>query len=284
LKLLNIKNSNGRAGCGIPKESINLIPIQKKECLKFLINMKKKIIGIILAAGSGNRLQKYNKPKGTINIKNNLSILDNIINIFRKKSIFKFKIITGFKSNLLIYPKAEKIYNKKWKSSNMISSLICAEKTLQKNSCVVSYSEIYYEHSAISKLINCNDDIAICYYSKWKNLWIRRFRNPLIDAETFKIDKKFYLTEIGNKPKTIKEIKGQYMGIIFFKPSGWKKIKRLISQYKFLANLSVTELFSFAIKKKIKIKAIKYDDLFFEIDTKKDLDVMRHDLKNIKIS
>ena len=36
--------------------------------------------GIILAAGSGNRLQKYIKPKGTINIKKNLTIIDNIIN------------------------------------------------------------------------------------------------------------------------------------------------------------------------------------------------------------
>ena len=41
LKLLNIKNSNGRAGCGIPKESINLIPIQKKECLKLKRSMCK---------------------------------------------------------------------------------------------------------------------------------------------------------------------------------------------------------------------------------------------------
>ncbi len=245
---------------------------------------KKEIAGIILAAGSGNRLQKYNKPKGTIIIKRNLSIIDNIINNFKKNNILKLKIITGYKSNLLKYLKNKKIHNEKWKSSNMITSLICAENTLQKSSCVVSYSDIYYEQSAISKLITCKDDIAVCYYSKWEKLWRRRFRNPLIDAETFKINKKFFLTEIGNKTKKIKEIKGQYMGIIFFKPSGWKKIKLLISQYKFLVNLSVTELFSFAIKKGIKIKAIKYDDLFYEIDTKKDLDVMRKDLKNIKIS
>ena len=240
--------------------------------------------GIILAAGSGNRLQKYNKPKRTINIKKNLTIIDNIINNLKKNNILNIKIITGYKSKLLKYLKIKKTHNNKWKSSNMIRSLICAENTLQKNSCIVSYSDIYYKQSAISKLINCKDDIAVCYYSKWKNLWRRRFKNPLIDAETFKINKKFYLTEIGNKPKKIKEIKGQYMGIIFFKPSGWKKIKRLISKNKFLANLSVTELFSFAIKKGIKIKAIKYDDLFYEIDTKKDLDLMRKDLKNIKIS
>jgi len=246
--------------------------------------MKKKIFGVILAAGAGNRLKKYYKPKGTLKIKNNLSILDNIINNFKCNKISKFQIITGYKSNLLKYPKINKNYNKKWNSSNMITSLVCAENILKKYPTIVSYSDIYYEQSAVSKLIKCSGDIAICYYSKWKSLWKKRFEDPLVDAETFRINKNSYLTEIGGMPRTIKEIEGQYMGVIFFKPSGWKKIRHLISKHRFLIELSVTELLSFAIKNNIKIKAIKYDNLFYEIDTNTDLKVMRKKLKNVKIS
>ena len=111
-------------------------------------------------------------------------------------------------------------------------------------------------------------------------MWKERFGNPLVDAETFKINKNSYLTEIGRKPRTIKEIEGQYMGVIFFKPSGWKKIRGLISKHRFLIDLSITELLSFAIRNNIKIKAIKYDNLFYEIDTNTDLKVMRKKLKN----
>ena len=245
---------------------------------------KKKFFGIILAAGAGNRLKKYNKPKGTLKIKKNINFLDNIINNFKCNNISRFQIITGYKSNLLKYPKINKNYNEKWKSSNMISSLVCAENILKKYPTIVSYSDIYYEQSAVSKLINCGTDIAICYYSKWKGLWKERFGNPLVDAETFKINKNSYLTEIGRKPRTIKEIEGQYMGVIFFKPSGWKKIRGLISKHRFLIDLSITELLSFAIRNNIKIKAIKYDNLFYEIDTNTDLKVMRKKLKNVEIS
>ena len=88
----------------------------------------------------------------------------------------------------------------------MISSLVCAENILKKYPTIVSYSDIYYEQSAVSKLINCGTDIAICYYSKWKGLWKERFGNPLVDAETFKINKNSYLTNVVNDKVVEKEL------------------------------------------------------------------------------
>ena len=39
-----------------------------------------------------------------------------------------------------------------------------------------------------------------------------RFKNPLDDAETFKINKKKNIIEIGKKTKSYSNIQGQYMG------------------------------------------------------------------------
>ena len=37
--------------------------------------------------------------------------------------------------------------------------------------------------------------------------------NPLDDAESLKIDKNNYITDIGKKVKNLKDIKGQYIGL-----------------------------------------------------------------------
>ena len=44
-------------------------------------------------------------------------------------------------------------------------------------------------------------------------------------------DNKKNLQEIGLKTKNYKNIQGQFMGIIKFKPSGWKKFDKNLSKY-----------------------------------------------------
>jgi len=43
--------------------------------------------------------------------------------------------------------------------------------------------------------------------------------------------------------------------------------------------MSITDVLNVAVKNKIKIKALKYNNLFFEIDTNKDLIVARDKFK-----
>ena len=37
------------------------------------------------------------------------------------------------------------------------------------------------------------------------------------------------LADIGNKPKTVEEVQGQYMGLLKFTPTGWGKIEYIRS-------------------------------------------------------
>ena len=108
-------------------------------------------------------------------------------------------------------------YNSRWSETNMVTSLFCAHKWLEKYECIVSYSDIFYKKTAIELLINSKSDLAITYDPNWKELWMKRFVNPLTDAETFKINKNF-LSEIGGVPKNMREIEGQYMGLLKFSP------------------------------------------------------------------
>jgi len=51
-------------------------------------------------------------------------------------------------------------------------------------------------------------------YSNWKRYWDLRFKDPLSDAETLIFDDKGYITELGKKPVSYDQIKGQYTGLI----------------------------------------------------------------------
>ena len=71
----------------------------------------------------------------------------------------------------------------------MVYSLMCAKKWLKNKSFLVSYSDIYYDANTLKLLFKSKDDISITYDPNWLRLWKKRFKKPLSDAETFKIDK-----------------------------------------------------------------------------------------------
>jgi choline kinase len=240
--------------------------------------------GIILAAGQGTRMLNFKEPKSTLELKKNFTIMSNILSNFRKNYINEIFIITGFKSQVFKKYKAKKIINKNWKKTNMFKSLLCADKILNKFPCVVSYADIVYDYSAIKLLTKTKSEIAICYYSKWLTLWKKRFNNPLSDAEVFKLIGKNNLKEIGTKPKTLKEIEGQYMGLLYFTPKGWKKIKKILKKIniKKIDKVSMTEILNIVIKNGAKIRAVKYKNYFAEMDSPKDYKILKKDLKKVK--
>ena len=61
-------------------------------------------------------------------------------------------------------------------------------------------------------------DAIIAYDEEWQKLWEQRFRDPLEDAESFKIADDRRITDIGRKTRCLKEIEGQYMGLMRFTP------------------------------------------------------------------
>ena len=71
--------------------------------------------------------------------------------------------------------------------------------------------------------------ITISYDRNWKNLWKKRFSDPLVDAETFKIDRNKKILEIGKKTNKYIDIQGQYMGLIKFNPKGWGVFKKFLT-------------------------------------------------------
>lgn len=186
---------------------------------------------IILAAGRGSRMKNLTdeRPKCLVEL-NGKPLLEWQLDALRQAGIDEIAVVTGYKRELLGNWGLVEFYNPRWAETNMVSSLACAAEWLKTKPCLVSYSDIFYDASAVSTLMNCTANLAVTYDPNWQELWERRFENPLIDAETFRLNSNGSLAEIGNKPKTIEEVEGQYMGLLRFTPAGWDEVTRIRSE------------------------------------------------------
>ena len=222
---------------------------------------------IILAAGRGSRMGNLTNeaPKCLLEVYEK-PLIEHQIEALTKAGIKEISLVTGYKNELLHPYGTHHFHNAKWAETNMVYSLLCAKEWLEASDCIVSYADIYYESKIVRDLMNCRDDIAIAYDPNWLELWSRRFENPLDDAETFRIDSNDYLIEIGQKPKTVKEIQGQYMGLLKFSSSFFSKIQKS----KFTRQISMTNFLSTIIKNGARIKCIKNNAIWNEFDSASD--------------
>ncbi|MEE2745412.1 MAG: phosphocholine cytidylyltransferase family protein [Pseudomonadota bacterium] len=183
---------------------------------------------IILAAGRGSRMGNLtdDRPKCLLSI-GGQTLLERQISALSEAGIKEVSIVTGYKRELVLKPEIKEFHNFKWSTTNMVSSLYCADEWLSTGPCIVTYSDIFYESSAVKLLCESKEDLALTYDPCWVELWEKRFGDPLVDAETFRFNYKQILTEIGNQPEKIDEVHGQYMGLLRFTPEGWRELLRV---------------------------------------------------------
>ena len=163
--------------------------------------------------------------------------------------------------------------NKRWADTNMVMSLYCAREFLIAEECIISYADIVYNKQIVKDLIDDDSSISIAYDLLWESLWKIRFSNPLDDAETFQVDENGIITEIGNKPKSIDEIRGQYMGLLKIKPAGWKVVEGLLSSLnqKECDSLDMTRMLQLLIKNKVELHSVPTSGKWCEVDSQSDL-------------
>ena len=183
---------------------------------------------IILAAGRGSRMKDLTeeRPKCLVELRGK-SLLDWQLDSLRSAGIDEIAIVTGYQREQLANRKLIEFHNARWAETNMVSSLTCALTWLQVEPCIVSYSDIFYSPVAVKSLMVCSASLAVTYDPNWLKLWTQRFGDPLLDAETFRLTAEYNLKEIGNKPRSVHEVEGQYMGLLRFTPEGWSEVLRI---------------------------------------------------------
>lgn len=230
---------------------------------------------IILAAGRGSRMKSMtdDRPKCLVELRGK-SLLEWQLAALGAAGISQIAIVTGYKRELLAGHAPREFYNPRWAETNMVSSLACAQEWLQTEPCIVSYSDIFYEASAVESLMESNADLAVTYDPHWLELWEKRFGDPLLDAETFRLSPDGTLAEIGNKPQSVQEVQGQYMGLLRFTPTGWAELVRIRSGLTSAEcdRMHMTGTLQKVIKAgRVPVAALRYEKPWGEVDSVDDL-------------
>lgn len=229
---------------------------------------------IILAAGRGSRMESLtaDKPKCLVELAGK-SLLQWQLEALRGGGIEEISLVKGYLADKLSLSGIKYFLNKHWDRTNMVMSLVCAKEWLQSDVCIVSYSDIVYSANTVAQLYKTPGDIVITYDVNWLKLWEARFDDPLVDAETFQIDDKGKLLEIGNKAKSIDEIKGQYMGLLKISPIGWEIIEDYLSKLtqEECNRLDMTALLKGLIKNEVEINTAPINSVWYEVDNENDL-------------
>jgi len=239
---------------------------------------------IVLAAGQGKRLQPLtnNKPKCMVELFGK-TLLQRQIEIYRNCGISDITVVTGYYDSKINYPDIYKLKNKRYRTTNMVESLFCAQEKLF-GSVIVSYGDIIFEKKIIKKLINSENDISIIIDKNWKDYWKIRFNDPLKDAESLVVDKNGFIQSIGQKAKNVEEIGGQFIGLMKFQNDGIKNIKKFYEKIKKISisgsnvlntNLPfeksfMTDFLQGLINFDYKLKAVFIKNGWLELDSLKD--------------
>lgn len=228
---------------------------------------------IILAAGRGNRLGSYTKdrPKCLIEL-DGKPLIKWQLDAMQGAGISQISIVVGYLAEKIKFNNITYFENINWETTNMVSSLLCASSWLESNTCIVSYSDVIYPAETIIKLSREEKDLVIAYNTEWLSLWEKRFKNPLDDAETFKINSDGTLLELGKKASNISEIEGQYMGLLKFTPCSWKVVKDYLTEDNSqISRLDMTSLLGKLLTRGVKIYTVPIRNRWFEIDNERDI-------------
>jgi len=232
---------------------------------------------IILAAGRGSRMRPFTDklPKcrtkffGKELIEWQLDALYK--NSFNSSSIGLIRgyLKDTFDFNLTYFE------NPIWDKSNMVRTLTFAMDWAKDGNTLISYADIVYSPEDVSNLIdNSTKDISILYDPNWEKLWRMRFDNPLEDAETF-IHDGDRLLNIGEKTDDISNIQGQYMGLLYFTPKGWKIFESYVKSKSDneINSTDCTTLLRELISLNVDIGIVAAKKKWFEFDSESDLKI-----------
>jgi len=231
---------------------------------------------IILAAGRGSRLGSLTEavPKCLIRA-GGRALIEWQLDALRSAGIVDIGVVRGYRSDSVDVAGVTCFENPRWAESNMVRSLMSAAAWLRDAPCIVSYADIIYTSAVVETLKAAAGDLVITYDVNWLELWRRRFDDPLSDAETFRTSDKGRLLEIGGRPKSLDEVRGQYMGLLKFSPAGWASIERHLSEKSPIEidRLDMTSLLRQLLANDVPIATAPIAEPWFEIDSARDLAV-----------
>ena len=218
-----------------------------------------------------------------------ISLIDRQLSVLKAEGLDNIVMVGGYKSEMLKRESVKLKLNPRYYETNMVWTMFCAEEELE-GGVIVSYGDIVYSTGILQALLKSKADIAVTIDKEWENYWKERNENPLNDAETLKLRDDGTISAIGQKPKSLSEIEGQYMGLMKFSAEGIKQIKQIFNTAvktggllgKPVENSYMTDLLQAVIDTDSLVTAVPVHGEWVEVDNANDMNLqLTHDRLNV---
>lgn len=244
---------------------------------------------IIVAAGSGSRLRPYtdDKPKCLLDI-GGKTILQRAIEALRGNGIERIVVVRGYFGNLIDYPDLIYCENSKWSTTNLLSSLFCAESEMDDD-LIISYSDIILSGEIVTKLLNKTADIALTVDINWRQRYQGRDLHPISEAELVRLENG-QIVKIGKEVIDPDEAHGEFIGLARFTKSGAAAMRttyhRIVKERPTapfqhadsLDNAYISDMMQELIDNGSVVQSVDINGGWMEIDTPQDLEEARRRL------
>ena len=238
---------------------------------------------IILAAGLGNRLRPFTdeKPKCLVPLVGK-SLLERQVSVLNSCGIDDVLVVGGYKAEQIGDLGYNLVLNTEYESTNMVWTLFEAKDHFSKQAdLVIGYGDIVYEKRVLEDLLACPDEIGLVTDQGWFNYWQQRLENPLDDVESFRVNQDGYVTELGQQPKNLDEIQGQFTGLFKFRSDRAASLFDVYSAMDKNRNydgqpfekMYMTSFIQHLINLKWRVKAVPTKHGWLEVDTADDLEL-----------
>ena len=185
------------------------------------INVK----SIIIAAGLGSRLKGYTEalPKCMLMF-GEKTLLERQLEVYKDCGIKDISVVRGFKKEKINYKGLNYYDNTDYHNNNILNSLFYAEEAITGN-VVISYSDILFDTSVVSRLLESNADISIVVDIDWRGYYVDRKDHPVEEAEKVIFDANNEVLKIGKVITTKQDVYGEFIGMLKLSPRGSEIIK-----------------------------------------------------------
>lgn len=230
---------------------------------------------VILAAGRGSRLgpRTSERPKCLVEL-DGRTLFEWQRDALREAGVEEVVVVRGYRKESLPGGDYAVLDNPRWAETNMVMTLARAAEHLRDGPVIVAYADLVYHPGIVRSLADASGELAIAYDRDWLALWGDRFADPLSDAESFRVAES-RVTEIGEKPRGVEEVEGQYMGLLRFTPTGWAAVEALLAALPAAESdrLDMTSLLRRLISAGTPITAVPVSGRWCEVDNESDLDL-----------
>ena len=207
-------------------------------------------------------------------------MLQHQIEVFKSFGVFDIHVVGGYLAKKIVNPDIKLHVNEDFESTNMVSTLFKAREALEGNEdLIVSYGDIVFEPEVLRRLLKCNATVGVVSDEEWLRYWRARFSNPLVDAETFRVDGSGSIIALGDQPMSIDEVQGQFIGLLKIQGDALSRLKSAWSSLQSESistgadRMFMTDFLQHLIREGWEIIQVPIQNGWAEIDSPHDLEV-----------